>query len=413
MNENPHTQKFVEVFGSFSIFLYALRKKVDSMSIFPNHTIRKGIISVVGIIILTFCLLFYNLHVSEENLKDSIFDQQIQRQTATTKLIADHIKSDFHSVLVMLDGLANSVYLQQDQISSSQSKKLVEEKYMQFNNVISRLFVLDSNNMVVIGFAPKGEETFVGSDFSLRDWVIATKSNPHIALFSNGFELSGMYRIFISYPIVNRDTGQLIGIIGASLPSQHFFAKYSNIGEINSQFLVVLDNKGIILADGGNSNLVGQSFFGAATQQFIDKNEVLNNLTRSLLAGNSGFAVYDYGKGERLTTQSPVIVNGEPLFFIQLVTPTAQIYSALKDLLSNERLKMFSLLTGSIAAVVALLVFLMRWNTTLREQVRIKTIELQEEQQKQRQLEESYEGMKRYLDEVLHEIKSRPIQRRK
>ena len=74
---------------------------------------------------------------------------------------------------------------------------------------------------------------------------------------------------------------------------------------------------------------------------------------------------------------------------------------------------MFSLLTGSIAAVVALLVFLMRWNTTLREQVRIKTIELQEEQQKQRQLEESYEGMKRYLDEVLHEIKSGAIQRRK
>jgi hypothetical protein len=97
---------------------------------------------------------------------------------------------------------------------------------------------------------------------------------------------------------------------------------------------------------------------------------------------------------------------GEPLFFIQLVTPTAQIYSALEDLLSNERLKMFSLLTGSIAAVVALLVFLMRWNTTLREQVRIKTIELREKQQKERELEESYEGIKRYLDEVLDEIKS-------
>jgi hypothetical protein len=215
-----------------------------------------------------------------------------------------------------------------------------------------------------------------------------------------------VYRIFISYPIVKRDTGQLIGIIGASLPSQQFFGKYGNNREIIPQSLVVLDNKGIILADGGKSNLVGQSFFGAATQQFIDKNEVLNNLTHSLLAGNSGFAVYDYGKGERLTTQSPVIVNGEPLFFIQLVTPTAQIYSALEDLLSNERLKMFSLLTGSIAAVVALLVFLMKWNTTLQEQVRIKTIELQEKQRKERELEESYEGIKQYLDEVLDEIKS-------
>jgi hypothetical protein len=43
----------------------------------------------------------------------------------------------------MLDGLANSFYLQDD-LYSDYTKKLVEEKYNQFTPVINRLFVLDN-----------------------------------------------------------------------------------------------------------------------------------------------------------------------------------------------------------------------------------------------------------------------------
>ncbi|HZD36537.1 MAG TPA: hypothetical protein VE130_15135 [Nitrososphaeraceae archaeon] len=64
-----------------------------------------------------------------------------------------------------------------------------------------------------------------------------------------------------------------------------------------------------------------------------DISKVLNNLTRNLLDGRSGFVVYDYGRGERLTTQYPAYVNNRTSFFIQLVTPISEIYSKIDSAL--------------------------------------------------------------------------------
>ena len=111
--------------------------------------------------------------------------------------------------------------------------------------------------------------------------------------------------------------------------------------------MVAYDKDGIILANGANRNLVGQNFFQDTTQQFIRHNEILNNLTRNLLAGNPGAAVYNYGKGERLTTQYPILVDGKPKYYLQIVTPTSQIYSVVNNVLSMQNLKMFSLFGGA------------------------------------------------------------------
>ncbi|MGA7141304.1 MAG: hypothetical protein WBX29_04775, partial [Nitrososphaeraceae archaeon] len=73
----------------------------------------------------------------------------------------------------------------------------------------------------------------------------------------------------------------------------------------------------------------------------------------------------------------------------------------------SERLKMTSLLGGSLAAIAVLTIYLIKWNKTLQKQVRIKTQELLEAEIIQRQLEESVEGVKHYLDEVKKEIKQR------
>ena len=141
-----------------------------------------------------------------------------------------------------------------------------------------------------------------------------------------------------------------------------------------------------------------RGFFGDYTQKFINHNEILNNLTRNLLEGNVGVAVYDYGKGERLTTDYPIFVNGKPTFFIQVVTPTSQIYSIVNNVLSIQRLKMFSLFAAArTVAIVVLVVLLRKWNVILRKEVKRRTMEL----------EESYDEMKSYLQEVLKELKSK------
>ena len=238
-------------------------------------------------------------------------------------------------------------------------------------------------------------EFFLGEDFSFRDWVKQTRSNL-TPVFSNGdFERQQILREFISYPILNLDTGQYLGMIVTSIPTIPFFAHYGNVQDINSKFLVVYDKNGLMLANGASETLVGENFFGNYTQEFINHSKILNDVTRNLLNGVSGFAVYDYGRGERLTTQDPAYVNNQPMFFIQIVTPTSEIYSKIDNALSDERTGIVSLsIVASIIAIVVLVILLRRWNVILRREVKRRTQEL----------EDSYNEMKQYVVEVLKDL---------
>jgi signal transduction histidine kinase len=131
-----------------------------------------------------------------------------------------------------------------------------------------------------------------------------------------------------------------------------------------------------MLANGASQTFVGQNFFGNYTQQFIKQNSILNNLTRTLLAGNPGLGMYDYGRGERLSTDYPIFVNGKPTYFIQVVTPTSQIYSGVKELLSTEDVKMFTLLGSTFAAISVLIIILIKWSGILDKEVKRRTKEL-------------------------------------
>ena len=333
------------------------------------------IISIVIIVILSYGLFFYLQSITESNIRYSLFEQQKMRQIDSTRDVSEHIGSDISLAVAMLDTLANSFYLQQGDVAGDGIKKLMKEKYIQFNTIIDRLFILDKDDIMVNSFAPLGSETFLGIDFSFRDWVKETKSGL-TPVFSNGFERQDVYRIFITYPIVNRETGQYIGLVGLSIPTVNFFAHYGNVLDINSQFLVVLDGNATLLAVGASQDLVGKNFFGDYTQRFINHNTILNNLTRNLLDGNSGSAVYDYGQGERLTTAYPIFVNDKPIYFIQLVTPTSEIYSNINEVLVAERVKMFSLLAGTTAAIAVLIIFLVKWSSTLGNEVKRRTRQL-------------------------------------
>ena len=364
------------------------------VNLFSGKEREIGIISIVSIIILSNGLLFYFQNIIEHDLRDSTFEQQKQRQIESTSEISQHIGSDLNLVMGMLDGLANSKYLQDDQLSSDKTKKLLEEKYTQFSSVIDRLFVLNKDNIVTASFSPRGSDTLLNNDFSFQDWVIETRKSLQ-PVFSGGFERVSLYSVSITIPIINRDTNKYIGMVGTSILTEKFFANYGNIKNINRQFLVAYDKNGIMLANGASETLVGQNFFVDYTQKFIHHNQILNDLTRSLLAGNPGVAVYNYGNGERLTTQHPIFVNGKPTYFLQIVTPTSQVYSIINNVVSVQQVKMFSVFAvASTIAIVVLLILLSKWNIILRREVKRRT----------KELEDSYDDMKRYLQEVLKEV---------
>jgi hypothetical protein len=110
-----------------------------------------------------------------------------------------------------------------------------------------------------------------------------------------------------------------------------------------------------------------------------------------------------------LTTQQPVFVDGTPEFFIQIVSPTTQLYSEIQEAISLEQVKMFSLLVGTIAAITAFVVFLVKWNSAIENEAKKKAQQLYESERRTRELESSHDAMKRYLDQVLKELNRKPV----
>jgi signal transduction histidine kinase len=383
------------------------------MSIFSSRIREIGIISVIVIIAFSLALLFYVQSITVNDIKNNLLLQQTQHQMTSIRDVSLHIGSDLNLVLGMLDGLSNSIYMQQGDLYGNNATKLVEEKYIQFEGVVKSLFVLDKNNIVTISFSPAGSYgAMVGADYSLSDLVVNSRQTLK-PVFSDDFERQGIFMIYISYPIISRQTGQYMGTIVASIPSESFFAHYGNVEHINTQFLVAYDSNGTMLANGAGNIFVGQNFFNNYAQQFINHNTILNNLTRNLLAGTPGIAVYDYGKGERLATSYPILVNGKYTYFISMVTPTSQIYSDVNVLLSNEQVKMFMLLGGTFSAIAILIIILIKWNRVLDSEVKRRTAELDLSNQRlaiaNEQLKVHDKMQKEFINIAAHELRT-PIQ---
>jgi hypothetical protein len=374
-------------------------------TILAGRNIRKiALILIVLIVSFSFASLFFIQDITKHDIETRIFEQQKARQMEYTKIISTHMSSDLERVIAMMNGLGNSIYVQQREYSSPELNELMQEEFDKYDNIINRLFILDNNDVMTVGLAQQ-REPLIGSDLSFRDWVKQTRES-NTTVFSDGFERQGLYRIFISYPVFDRLSGEYIATIGASVLADPFFSHYKNIENFEEGFLVSYNKNGDLLYNGLNKSLVGLNFFGPEVQDTVNHNKVVNNLTKSLISfAQPSYAVYNYGEGERINTQQPVLVNDEPQYFLQVITPTTQIYSQIQDALYLEEVKIYLLLAGTLAAIVVLVFILVEWNHILQREVKRRTTELHESETKARELEDSYDAMKSYLQEVMKEIK--------
>ena len=340
-----------------------------------------GIISVLAIIISSFILFFYQQNITEQNIKDSVFNQYKDRQIETTQIISERIESDLKLIMSILQGIADSVPLQQGELYGDKIQKIMKEKFDQINDItkVDGLFIADEDNIITYNIVSEGKRSFVNIDISFRDYVQETRNSLR-PTFSNGFKgIDNMFSIALTVPIVNSDSGKYIGIIGIQIPTEPFFAHSGNINNVDSQFLVAYDSKKDYLAT-PRTQFIGKNFFDNNVQKFFNVTDIQNNYYRKVFSGKllGGSAVYDFGSGERLNTGHPILLQEKPTYFIFVITPTTQIYSHINDILHTERVKGFSLIFGLSFAVLILIIFLIKWNNTLNIEVRKRTKELQE-----------------------------------
>src|ERR671933_634 len=132
-----------------------------AMSQVSGRVRRLGIISIILIVGGSYALFFYLQNITENNIKNRLFEQQKQKQLDSTKAISQHISSDLDSIMTRLQGLANSAYLQNGLVSNDNSGRLLEENYQHTNSIIDRLFVFDKNNIVKMNLVPPGQKNFL------------------------------------------------------------------------------------------------------------------------------------------------------------------------------------------------------------------------------------------------------------
>jgi signal transduction histidine kinase len=365
-----------------------IRKLGLTSTLFSSHAKEIGIISTILIIIVSYSLFFYLQNITEANVRKSLFEQQRNAQMESTKAMAEHIAANLQSVTYILQGLADSTYLQQGELSGDRVNSLMLNRFDQINATtkVDGLFI-------------------VNIDISFRDYVQKTRDTLR-PVFSNGYRgIDDVYRIALTYPIINKESGQYVGMVGVHIPTIDFFNRYGNIYNIKSQYLAALDRTGTHLAH-NNTQLIDKNFFGEYTQNFIMHNKDLNNLVKSVLAGKSGYAVYTIGPNERLTTGYPISIYGEeenPTYVVFTVTPTSQIYSQIENILITQRIETFSLLAITTAAAIILIIFLTKWNSNLDSEVKRRTEELETVN---KQLRVHDKMQKEFINIAAHELRT-------
>ena len=99
-----------------------------------------GIVSVISIVIFSFALFYYIQTVTETNLKNSIMADQIDRQRIAAKSLSQNIGSDLSLVMAVLDGMANSMYIQAGNIyDTNDTNELIKQKYGLIDDIIDKI----------------------------------------------------------------------------------------------------------------------------------------------------------------------------------------------------------------------------------------------------------------------------------
>src|SRR5215208_587235 len=369
-----------------------------------------AIVVIVSIFIISIVTLFYSTYDVQRDVRESLFEQQKDRQLSQVELIANNIRSDSQLALSHLRGLANSLYLQNGDLLGNATENLLKDTYNEVNGIGDRLFVIDNTNIVRLNIVPEGENPFIGTDMSSIDWVTEARAKLAPMFSKEVVGLDGKHRIFITHPIINRQDGNYVGLVGLAIPTVEFFEKYGSVYNIESQFLVAYDKEGNYIAT-PRTELLGKNFFSEEVQKFFDYNADENKLYGQVFGERiPSYAVYDFGGGERLNTGYPVMINGEAAYFIFVVTPIETIYSQIDNILSRQQVDLLIQRLVSIAAIAAVTFFVIRLNNKLKQKVKERTKSLEELNEKLIKANEKLEGndkvQKEFINIAAHELRT-------
>ena len=372
-----------------------------------------SLIIIVLIVAVANSVYFYLQQVNEKASLDSLLDQHIALQNQTGKSIANSLGADLSSMMDMIENVAHlesEIYAisftpQFSNISNSTLNQVLSFLNHEINHTYDlvkqktdRLYIVNSTGKVTTSFTPPGEEKFLGLDLSFRDYVNQTKET-RAPVYSELFTgADGKNRITLTYPILKtfalnggdnssfdsegtNTSSDYLGLVALSMPVSEMFNRYGNIFNIESQYLVGYDKNGSIMIS-PRSEFIGKNFMSPEIQQVTDKSGVYNRIINNLLNGKEDQGLYTTNLGERYNTAFPIVVDGNMVYGLGVVTPTNSIYQNMNEIMHYERIQSAILFFTMSAGVIILFILLRNWSKELGNEVKKRTIELNEANQR-------------------------------
>jgi two-component system sensor histidine kinase HydH len=317
---------------------------------------------IVSIVIISLTIITIEIYsIEEENIKVSVVKNQIKIQEIITKSISKNISSELESIIFELELLAKSDELQRD-IGTAESNRLIEQTFNRLNSIspTAQILALDEK-FTVLSQASKNHSSFVGATVKGLPELIEAEQNTvktDPVILSINTLLYDEPEIAITFPIINQSTNMPVGILLVTFASSEFFERHGNIYDVESQFLMVMDENHILLIHPNMEN-AGKDFFGDEIQQDIKSNSILNPHILNVLEGNLSTVIFtlDDDVGEMINSAIPISVNGKNEFLFAVVTPIQSINKEIDEVIFFAKIQTIFLL---LSTITVLLIFLIK-----------------------------------------------------
>jgi len=320
------------------------------------------IISVVGITIKIYS-------IGEENIKTSILENQVEIQEIITTSISKNISSELELIIFELDILSQSTEFQND-LGTVESSQLMAQTFNRINSIspTSQILAIDEN-FKVLSQVSQSHNSLVGSTVKGLSELMGSEENIAVLgpqILSINTLLYDEPEIAVTFPIIDEQTKSSVGLLLITFASSEFFERHGNIYDVESRFLMVMDENHILLIHPNMEN-VGKDFFGNEIQTDISQNSLLNSHISDILQGNLSTIIFtmDDDIGERINSGISVTVNGKNEFVFAVVTPTHSINKEVDETIFFTKIQTIFLL---LLVTSVLLIFLVKRSQSFKKE---------------------------------------------
>ncbi len=365
-------------------------------------------VSIVAIFAITFSLYFYFRGITEENVRTTLLEQYKQRQIDKTAALSKSIAADLDLLMTKLQVLAQSGPVQAGNFTGAETDMLMERIYNESNAVtrVEGIGISNSQNIVMNVYQPEIDKNqLIGQNMASRSFAIEARGNLPNPTFSSGYETivnDQGQRVALLHPIYDSQ-GTHIGWTRSAIDASLFFERYGNISDADSEYFSVLDRKGNILVT-PLSHLEGRSIADEEVREQLAYSEIMEESLQGFLAGQSSAVVFPEPFAETMNAGLPVVVRGEPAYFVFLATPTSLIYSQIDATLFAQKVETITLFVVSASAISALVIFMTRRNLILRNAISERTKELESASAKLESLNNELEVKNKSLEDAVAHV---------